>query len=302
MNTIMVPLDGTSFGERALPLATAIARRAGAAFHLLHIYVPVSPEGMPVTSAALRAKGHQHDETYLAEVCQRLVADGAVSNATYAVRDGAWLRTIHEHAGSIKADLIVMMSHERGGAARLLAGNVATGLVHTSSIPMLLIPAQYESAPDWPGSFQHMLVPLDGSAHAEQILPYVVTFGRLMQAPCTLMSVVTAAHVRDTTEFHAEFAEHGALLQRTIEEREAYLRNLASRLHAEGLQVHTRVFTNEQPAEAILVAASEVQADLLALATHGRGGLARLVFGSVADHVIRHASMPVLAYRPATLK
>jgi nucleotide-binding universal stress UspA family protein len=80
-------------------------------------------------------------------------------------------------------------------------------------------------------------------------------------------------------------------------EAEGYLEGMAQRLRGRGHQVQTRIAIEEQPALAILQEAV-APIDLVALQTHGRGGLARLLLGSVADKVIRGASVPVLARRP----
>ena len=77
-----------------------------------------------------------------------------------------------------------------------------------------------------------------------------------------------------------------------------YLEGVAGRLHQRGLAARTRVVVHEQPAAAILDAARDQAADLIALTTHGRGGLARLILGSVADAVVQGAATPVLVSRP----
>jgi nucleotide-binding universal stress UspA family protein len=74
---------------------------------------------------------------------------------------------------------------------------------------------------------------------------------------------------------------------------------MAEGLREKGADVETRVETSGQPANAILRIAEEEEADLIAMSTHGRGGVARLLLGSVADKVVRGAKVPVLLYREA---
>ncbi len=83
---------------------------------------------------------------------------------------------------------------------------------------------------------------------------------------------------------------------------EDYLQGIAARLRARSVRVQTRVVVHEQPAVAILEEVKLRQADLVALATHGRGGLQRLLLGSVADKVLRGAGVPVLVHRPLTVE
>jgi nucleotide-binding universal stress UspA family protein len=84
--------------------------------------------------------------------------------------------------------------------------------------------------------------------------------------------------------------------QRT--EAQNYLDQLAERLRARSQTVQARVVSHEQAAAAILDDAQKNAVDLIALATQGRGGLKRLLLGSVADKVLRGATTPVLLYRP----
>jgi nucleotide-binding universal stress UspA family protein len=88
------------------------------------------------------------------------------------------------------------------------------------------------------------------------------------------------------------------MMQAVRAERQRYLDDLAQRLRAGGRQVHARTLLGAQPAVVLLDAAQADGADLIALATHGRSGLARLLLGSVADKMRRGADMPVLLYRP----
>jgi nucleotide-binding universal stress UspA family protein len=127
-----------------------------------------------------------------------------------------------------------------------------------------------------------VLVPLDGSALAEQVVRPAADLAGLLGAGCTLLGV-EAPDAPAPAEAEAR----------------AYLERVAARLRAAGLRVATRVVVARHAAEAILEQASAQKSDLIALATHGRGGLSRVVLGSVADRVLQGASGPVLVYRPA---
>ncbi len=82
-------------------------------------------------------------------------------------------------------------------------------------------------------------------------------------------------------------------------EAAAYLSSVAQRLSANGRNIYTHVLFSPQPAAALLVAAEQQHADVIALSTHGRRGVRRMLLGSVADKVVRGAHMPVLVFRPA---
>ncbi len=88
------------------------------------------------------------------------------------------------------------------------------------------------------------------------------------------------------------------LTRQALDEARAYLDRVAERLRGQGLAVQTRTVLHTHPAYGILEEARERGVDLLALATHGRGGIRRLLLGSVADRVLRGGTTPMLVCRP----
>jgi nucleotide-binding universal stress UspA family protein len=150
--------------------------------------------------------------------------------------------------------------------------------------------------------YKHILVSLDGSEIAEQVLPHVEALAEKFGAAVTLLRAtmppvspvmptpVGLPVTPDVTGTYIEVAEAGR------EVASEYLGSVAERLRSHGLQV-TQELPEGPAAEAILERAEAVGADLIALATHGRGGLERLVLGSVAEEVVRKSSCPVLLVR-----
>lgn len=149
--------------------------------------------------------------------------------------------------------------------------------------------------------YNRILVPLDGSELGERILPHVEALASKVGAAVTLVRATDspATVIAETT---GGSFDGGAPLDPTpiveaeSEEATNYLKGVADRLRGSGLTVD-----EEHPrgpaAEMILQRAAELGAGLIAMTTHGRGGLGRLVFGSVADRVLRHAACPVLLVR-----
>jgi nucleotide-binding universal stress UspA family protein len=184
---------------------------------------------------------------------------------------------------------------------------VADRLVRQSAIPILLVrPHEEEVDLTRETKFGHVLVPLDGSPLAEQILDPAIALAAGTSAKITLLVV---AH-QFTPDDDAPDSGRGSgirpelLKQLQDADRQArasaekYLNELVERLKTRSLPVETRVVSHVQPATAILNEASDQGIDLIALATHGRGGLRRVLLGSVADKVLRGATTPVLVYRP----
>lgn len=151
--------------------------------------------------------------------------------------------------------------------------------------------------------FAHVLVALDGSALAERILPDVTALARAFNSRVTLLRASTS---EETIAVEEATAGAPTMLMPPVQpiqiaEREQqnavhYLETLTARLSSQGLIVDWEQ-PQDSPGPAIVAYAARVEADLIAMTSHGRGGIARAVLGSVSDHVVRHAPCPVLLER-----
>ena len=141
--------------------------------------------------------------------------------------------------------------------------------------------------------YRRALVPLDGSMVAEAIVPFILEIAGPLDMEVALLRVVVPAvpmavelssssHVQDVEKFRAD--------------AEQYLASVATGLRARGVRATTHVRVGEAVDE-ILACAQEVGADVIAMSTHGRGGLGRLLFGSIAEAVLRQAEIPVFLMR-----
>jgi nucleotide-binding universal stress UspA family protein len=147
--------------------------------------------------------------------------------------------------------------------------------------------------------YRRVLVALDGSEFAERILPYVEALAQRFESTLVLLRAVTppGAIIAGTAAGAAPVAgpvvDPMPLIEAERREAAEYLDALARRLRDEGVAAEYEI-PEGGPAETITRRAGELRADLVAMTTHGRGGLGRLVLGSVADEVLRHAPCPVL--------
>jgi len=146
--------------------------------------------------------------------------------------------------------------------------------------------------------FQHVLIPLDGSALSEQILEHAIALGKPMQADYTLLRVIEPWMPVSYPPTGYPIRLDQQLQEELQAEAQAYLDSVAKRLQAQSLQVRTKVVLHPRPTVAILEETCKQRIDLIAMETHGRGGLTRSFIGSVADKVLRSASIPVLLHRP----
>jgi len=307
--SILIPLDGSMFGEHALPSAASIARRAGARLTLAYVHEPAAAlygEGAVILSNEVDEHARQQKQAYLERVLARF-GNAAPKQVASLLLEGVVVEALRDQIAQAKADLVVMTTHGRGPLGRFWLGSVADKLLRQLSIPLLLVhPGQTASDLKSDPVFKHILIPLDGSDLAEQILTPATALGQLMGAQYTLLRVVKPVHPAlpyteglSIAQMAGEILDRIEKLQSELRiEAQRYLTGLAEKLRARSIRVQTRIAFEEHAAAAILHEATSCGADLIAMETHGRGGLSRLFLGSVADKVLRGSTLPVLLQHP----
>jgi nucleotide-binding universal stress UspA family protein len=303
LDQLLVTLDGSGFGEHALPFAKSIAEKTGASVNLSHVRccdpptdllqnTPFQYEG--VSMEAYEEKHAKEQAKYLCDRAMALQAElpGQVVNST--LLEGYVTEALERQAKEIDAKLVIMTTHGRTGVSRAWLGSVADSLVRNSSFPLLVI-RPLEDGKTFPTArFEHFLVPLDGSSAGEKILEPTVELGKAMGTRFTLLHVV-APHVTVGARVSPLPAGH---LKERLGKAEKYLSGVAERLKGEGIEVEVIIESHFAPARAILNTAEAKKADLIAIATHGYTGVKRAILGSVTDKVLRAAKWPLLLERP----
>jgi len=176
------------------------------------------------------------------------------------------------HTISDRTAFIAMATHGRSGLKRLLLGSVTEKVLRQAPVPLLACRPGSRM-----GGSAHV-VALDGSPRAETILEDVVPLSKLMGAPLHLVHVLPG--ISPEAEGNTD----------------RYLERIAASLTTQGVSVRMAVRSGIAGAE-IVRYSSEVAAGLVAMATHGRTGLARALMGSVAEEVLRKGSCPILLRR-----
>jgi nucleotide-binding universal stress UspA family protein len=301
---IIVPLDHTTSSEDALPWATSIATAAGCPIRLVHVASPPALGTELYGAMVLNAAGIEEMRRASERSLHALAGEVAATTGlgvTPVVLDGGLPGALVDYVRESGADLVVMTTHDRGRLERLLLGSVAESVVRATSVPVLLVRTD-EGSPvtDKPPTLRRLLIPLDGSAFAGQVIPHAVTLATLTHAEITLLSVVDPV-LAIASEALAE--EDTSLSPRRDADEETeldstFLDRVAEPLRARGMVVHVRALTDRRPAHAIVTYAAQHAIELIAMTTHGRGALRRLVAGSVADAVLRTSPAPLLMFRP----
>jgi nucleotide-binding universal stress UspA family protein len=294
-------VDGEPFAEHALPLAIGIARRASAEVRVVHVHCPLRSTFQPdrlYPDRGLDAFLRRRQRAYLDDLFRRLRKVTSVP-VTPVFLQGREVADSLCEAASAGTDLVLMATHGRSPLGRLWFGSVADVLMRRLSIPLLFVRG-YNAPADLTGDplVRHVLIPLDGSGFAERVLEPAMALGAPRDADHTLLRVIPS--VTDYSLGYPGPRSHLPLADRQQAEAWNYLRRTTERLGRRTLRIHPRVVHEQSVAQAILHYARMHDADVIALATRGRGGLARLFRGSVADRVVRGASVPVMVFRPDT--
>ncbi|NNF14794.1 MAG: universal stress protein [Gemmatimonadetes bacterium] len=307
LRSLLVPLDGSSTGERCLPLATKVAQSSGARLHLAHVRFPSGPELL--TSPPFELDGEDFPEgedvgegerqpgreaEYLRRWEDRLAGEGA-SVASTVIEGAPIADELADYAAEVAADLVVMSSRGRGGLARALLGSVSDEVIRRAPAPVLVVhPDRKDKVVGSPGTLGHFLVALDGSPLAEHALDPVRKLAKATDARLTLLHVVS-----DPTYLGPRVT--GLRPDRFEPELEGaadYLKKVGEGLRQEGFEVEEMVVQGDTPAASIAEVADAQDADVIAVATHGFGGVKRAVLGSVTDGLLTKTRRPLMVVRP----
>ncbi|MBI3959779.1 MAG: universal stress protein [Chloroflexi bacterium] len=292
---ILIPLDGSPFAERVLAFVREVAKPQTSELLLVHVtqpsqyYTVLVPDAMHTVDIT---HWQQQAENYLKRMTAELQAEGY--DVTPVMSEGDVASTICNVADAQDADLIAMTTHGRSGIEKWVLGSVADRVIRSAHQPVFLVRPQEDQMPSVP--IRRILVPLDGSRLAEKALPEAITLAKVNGSEIWLLQSVEFPEY-----WGEEYAGMHALPSLiSTEEQEAaareYLLHMAEGLTAEGIPAQI-VVTTGHAASAISDVVADNDMDLIVMCTHGRSGLSRWVFGSVAEKVVRLAQCPVLLIR-----
>jgi len=296
---ILIPLDESPQAEQVLPCALAIARRMKSEVTLL-CAVPaiqqneISEDGQLIDMDELMEIAQRKAREYLNGIAGPLHADG-ISVKT-ALETGVPTECILDFAQSMGVDLIAMSTRGRSGVGRWMFGSVADQVLRHATCPVLLTRANPPARPE--AGVQRILVPLDGSPLAERAIAPAVELARAFCAEIILARVIALP-----SAIYGSPESMPLVVEEPGDEKQAteYLQNVRARLEGDGLRVRT-LAARPPIAEALLDSVRGQQANLIVMSTHGRGGVRRWVYGSVADRILQATPVPILLLRVADEK
>ena len=294
---VVVGIDGSELGGRAVPVAAAIARARGASLVVVRVVPHSITSDLFGMAMDEQPRVREDAEAEVLHVVEATRAAHPDLDVRHVVADGSPSRELLRVQVESGASLVVLTSHGRTALARSFRGSVTEDVVRGARRPVVVLwpwalpdvgpgrtaGAAFASA-EVPG--RHVLVPLDGSARTFHAIGEAFRFARAAGGSILLATVLDVSRR----------SEHAA---RTLEE--AVLRALRDRAHAierAGVPCRAEVVLASEPAEAIVGLATREGCDVIAMTTHGRGALGRFLLGGVASRVQAQASRPVILVPP----
>jgi nucleotide-binding universal stress UspA family protein len=317
---ILVPLDGSARAERSIPVAAHIARATDGTVILVRIAT------LPFTYSPYLGSATYADEVIEADMSEVQTYLNALANSepltgvktiTKAIL-GSPAQEILATAKSLNVDLIVMTSQGRTGMKRWMLGSVAQKIARNSAVPVLVL---HEKGPLPTGPHLdtrplRALVPLDGSPLAKAALEPAAQLVAAISAPgegsLHFMRVIKPPTTQELRMAGGQDSSE-SLEADKLHKAKTYLSSIADQFHSGplarlNLSVTWSVAVAEDVAHTIIQMAENGEdaegagafgrCDLIAIATHGRGGLQHWVMGSVTERVLGATKLPILIVRP----
>ena len=286
-----MPLDGSPLAEQVLPYVSVLGKAFESSVLLFRVFDPVPSEladpahGLYIDRLATAFRNTAQE--YLGRVKSSMTELGdAVSTSAH---EGDAASLIVNEAANDPNTLITMSTHGRSGISRWVLGSVVDKVLRAAGNSLMIIRARPQEGFDpglvatrterWNTSVQinNLIVPVDGSESAEEVLPHAVALAKGFEAKLSLVRVAP------------DRSRDG--------DANAYLGQVAQRLRQDGVSSVEEQLLHGEPAGALLDMVQPMQEAFVAMTTRGRSGLERWVLGSVTDRVVRYSGTPVLVVR-----
>jgi len=291
---ILVPLDGSELAQIALPYAEKLAGVLGSQLILIYVSESVDDQyhHMHHYLQQMVEAAKQNAERYLDK------QEGRTIKVDSVILAGDPAEEIVKYAGKEDIGLIVMSTHGRSGIKRWAMGSVVDKVLRATRQPLALVRAK-GARPDMLGErniLSKILVTLDGSKESEAVIPYIEELASKLKAEVILLQVIAP----DYHIYAAGGPEYGVYAEQQMESMKKsardYLEEIITRLKQREVTAKAEIMLGTV-AETIINFADQTNAGLVAMTTHGRSGVSRWAFGSVAERVLRAGNTPLLLVR-----
>lgn len=289
---VLIPLDGSELAEQSLSHLMRFVSPTHVTFSLLAALSAALPGVNDVSQPSMDEAlitANEQIRAHVQAVRERLEQAGFRATEHCMVGDPA--DCILHMAEEEHVDLIAMSTHGRTGFRRALLGSVSDKVIRHARPPVFLVPTtaavKAEKLPEM------LLVPLDGTAFAETALPLAQSFAQALGASVQLVRVIEPANAHEREMIFGTADNFSTTLQTQMAQAATYLEQIRLRFQLAGISATPQIVVGK-PATAILETANSQQVDLIVMSTHGRSGVNRLLYGSVASEVIHESACPLL--------
>ncbi|MBI3931556.1 MAG: universal stress protein [Chloroflexi bacterium] len=305
---MLVPLDGSKLAEVVFTYAKELAGRLDIEVILLYVGIPTLNDFVPMHHAYIeRAAEIVRRRAQQVQKKTGIKPGSKPIKARGEIAEGYPAEEILRYADKNKVDLLLMATHGRSGLKRWVLGNVADKVLRASKIPVLLVRTGIpeETVYDkWPQTT--LLVPLDGSEMAESVLPHVEALAKQRSTKPINVTLLRVCEPPTTPAYYApELSEvplnWGEYMEQEIarckQASAEYLARIEKQFKDKSISVHSEVLVGKA-SDKIVDYVQKNPFNLVIMTSHGRSGLKRWVYGSVAENILQGVSSPVLLVKP----
>ena len=306
---MLVPLDGSELAESVFVYVKELAGGLDIDVIVLHVAIPGLDQFTPMREAYVAQSAEKLQSDAREVQSKRTPKPKKAVKITGELAVGYPAEEILRYSEEKKIDLIVMATHGRSGLKRWSLGSVADKILRASNIPVWLVrPGVTDAIPYDQWKERTLIVPLDGSELAEKVLPHVEVLtkqpgGKPVEVVLLRVSeppALPSYYVPEISEVPLNWGEYEQQeIAKGKQAAEEYLAQIQKRLNDAGVaRVKTEVIVGK--ADSVIVDyAGKHPCGVIVMASHGRSGISRWVYGSVAQNVLQGVSCPVFLIRPS---
>jgi nucleotide-binding universal stress UspA family protein len=305
LDPILVPLDGSQLAECVLPHATAIARSFDAQIKLLCILekhqVSASAQLFDLVNWQIKKT---KTSLYLEKTKIGFQESGLQAQATVA--EGLVAEEITKIAQSQRVKLIILSSHGKNGLTPWGISSTSQKIILSAPTSVFIVRANQPQASGLSEIplYQRILVPLDGSQRAENVLPVITQLARFHQSQVHLVQVVQKPELARQMPLTGDDIDlSNRLVARNQQEARHYLEQVKSRSYLEGISVQTHLITSDNAAAELHQLVDQEHINLVALSAHGYSGNHQWPYGSITNNFMMYGKSHLMIIQdlPATI-
>jgi len=276
---ILVPLDGSTLAEQVYPHLAELAQAFDSELDLLSVCEPEETSPGQVCRLYLNAETEQ----------LRSMMKTTSVRINQKVVEGNPTRQMLKYAAEKGVDTIMLTSHGSSGIKPWSLGSTVNKLLHTASVPLIVVRAVESAAVGASNVFSRIVVPLDGSEAGNAVLPVIKRLAERLPVELTLMQVIEKGHKVHTVGGLNYIPYKDLDLEAKSKLVNEYLAGVAAEF-AGTLAVTKSVVRQGDPAEEILKLAAETEAGMIALSSHVHSTLEAWFYGSTVHKIVQSAN------------